>query len=166
MTGFLGFLKDEWRTVAPNDPLEYSFLDRDFANQYRADERFAIIMDYAAYLGMLIACLGLVALASIAVTRRSREVGIRKVLGASATGVTRLLSYDFLKLVAVANLAAVPLVWIAMNGWLDQFAYRVQFGVDVFLTTAIISFLASAVSIVALVVRAATMNPVTTLRHE
>ena len=163
---FLTFLKNEWRRIAPNSPLRHSFLDEDFGNQYRSDERMATIMDASSGLGILLACLGLVALASLAASRRFKEMGIRKVLGAKTGDIAGLLSIDFLKLVLAANVLAAPAVWFTMNRWLDGFAYHVQIGPNAFVLTILATLLAALVCIVAFVLRAAMVNPVETLRYE
>jgi putative ABC transport system permease protein len=166
MGPFLNFLKDTWRRMAPDSPLRYSFLDEDFGEQYRSDERMAKIMDASSGLGILLACLGLVALASLAVSRRFKEMGIRKVLGANAGNIAGLLVVEFLKLVAVANVVAVPAVLFVMNRWLENFAYHVPIEPNVFILTIIATLLASLLCIAVFVLRAAMVNPVETLKYE
>jgi len=163
---FLGYLSNEWRAIAPDVPLRYSFLDEDFGNQYRADERLAAMVDGSSGLGILLACLGLVALTSLAVNRRTKEMGIRKVLGAHAGSIAGLISVDFLKLVAIANLVAVPFVLLAMNRWLEDFAYHVQVGPGAFVVTMAATLLVSLLSIAVFVLRAMRVNPVEALRYE
>lgn len=163
---FLGYLSDEWHVIAPDVPLRYSFLDEDFGNQYRADEQLATMVDGSSGLGILLACLGLVALTSLAVNRRTKEMGIRKVLGAHVGSIAGLISVDFLKLVAVANLVAVPFVLLAMNRWLENFAYHVQVGPGAFVLTMAATLLVSILSIAVFVLRAMRVNPVEALRYE
>jgi len=166
MEQFLEHLRNEWRKMAPDRPLSYSFLDDDFGNQYRSEQRFAAMMGYASGLGISIACLGLVALVSLIIGRRVKEVGIRKVLGASAPRIAAGLSFDFLKLVVVGNLLSIPVVWLAMSRWLEEFAYRTTIGPSVFLLSAFVVLIAATVCIASLVIRTATTNPVESLRYE
>ena len=166
MSVFMGYLKDQWRRVAPDRPIQYSFLDEDFGRQYRSEERFAGIMGYASGIGISVACLGPVALASLVLGRRVKEVGIRKVLGASAPGIAAGLSFDFLKLVMVANVLSIPAVWLLMNRWLEEFAYQTEIGAGVFVLSALAMLVAAFLCIGGLVMRTALTNPVESLRYE
>jgi putative ABC transport system permease protein len=159
-------LRQTWQSAAPDVPFDYYFLDEAVQAQYLQEARLARIASTASILAILIAALGLFALATLSVTRRRKEVGVRKVLGASTAGLVTLLSKDFLMLVAVAFVIAAPLAYFGVSRWLESFAYRIEPGVAVFLfaglTAASIAFLA--VSYHAF--RAATADPVKALRSE
>jgi putative ABC transport system permease protein len=162
----LAMLRQTWARAAPDAPFNYYFLDEAVQAQYVQEARLARIASTAAALAILIAALGLFALATLAVTRRRKEVGVRKVLGASTAGLVALLSKDFLKLVGIAFVIAAPVAYVGVIRWLESFAYRIEPGVSVFVVAgaaaALIAFLA--VSYHAL--RAATADPVKALRTE
>ncbi len=162
----LADIQNKWETILPNDSFNYQFLDENFDKQYRSQERFGSLFLNFAVLAILISCLGLLGLAAYSMLQRKREIGVRKVLGASVTQVVKLLSTDFLKLVTTAFLIASPLAWYVMNDWLSRFAYRISIEWWMFLlagTSAIIIALAT-VSFHAL--KASLANPVKSLRTE
>src|SRR6201986_2960618 len=111
-----------WKKYSPDQPIRYTFLDEEFASMYQDVQRTGNIFTSFAVLAIIIACLGLFALSAFMAEQRSKEIGIRKVLGATVTGITTLLSVDFIKLVAIAILIASPVAWYTMNKWLDGFA--------------------------------------------
>ena len=150
----------------PEYPLKYSFLDEDLRRFYEGEERWGKIVGWAGGISIFLACLGLLGLAALAAVNRTKEVGIRKVLGASVTGIVGLLSKDFLKLVVIALLIASPLAWYFMHRWLEGFAYRINIGWSVFLITAIGAMLVALVTVGVQAVKAAVANPVTSLRTE
>ncbi len=113
-----------WKQFSPDQPIRYTFLDESFANMYADVQRMGHIFTTFAILAIIIACLGLFALSAFMAEQRSKEIGIRKVLGASVSGITTLLSFDFVKLVALAILIASPIAWWGMNKWLQGFAYH------------------------------------------
>ena len=162
----LAALESAWSTVLPERPFTYRFLDDRIEAQYRSDERTAQLFAVFALLAILIACMGLFALAAYAAQRRTKEIGIRKVLGATAQSVVALLSKDFLTLVLLGFVIAVPVAYLAMHRWLQDFAYRIDIGVLPFLLTAVfVTFIAAAtVSYHAL--RAAWTDPAVALRDE
>ena len=162
----LADIQNKWETILPNDSFNYQFLDENFDKQYRSQERFGSLFLNFAVLAILISCLGLLGLAAYSMLQRKREIGVRKVLGASVAQVVKLLSTDFLKLVTTAFLIASPLAWYVMNDWLSRFAYRISIEWWMFLlagTSAIIIALAT-VSFHAL--KASLANPVKSLRTE
>lgn len=162
----LAFLEDQWKQVIPDKPFDFVFLDESVQQQYEADARWGRIVQVAAFLAILIACLGLFGLAALAVAGRTKEVGIRKVLGAPVRSLVGLLSRQFVAMVFVAVVLAAPLAYLAMQRWLQDFAYRIDVGLGVFLLAG-----AGALSIALLavsyhVIRAALSNPAEVLRYE
>ncbi len=162
----LTLLRDAWRRVSPNAPFEFYFLNEDVNNQYRAEQRWGKIVGCTSVLANFIACLGLFGLATLTVARRNKEIGIRKVLGASVAGVVCLLSQDFAKLVLAASLAAWPMAYFAMNQWLQDFAYRINLGWWVFAVAGGITLLLALLTVSVQAIKAALANPVEALRYE
>ena len=162
----INILKKAWQAVAPNQDFEYHFLDESLASAYEQEQKSATVVKIASGLSIFIACMGLFGLATLTVTRRTKEIGIRKVLGASATQLVKLLSKDFLVLIVVASLIAFPVAWWAMNKWLADFAYRTGISWWVFAIAAIVSIVIAFVTISTQAVKAAMMNPVKSLRTE
>jgi putative ABC transport system permease protein len=162
----IDMLKEKWREIHPHLPLEYYFLGDSFDSQYDSEERLSDLVASFAGLAIFIACLGLFGMASFAAEQRTKEIGIRKVLGASVPGIITLLSKDFLKIVGIANIIAWPMAYFIMKRWLQDFAYRASielrfFIIAGFLALAIVLFTVSYQAI-----RAATTNPVDSLRYE
>ena len=162
----LDMLKQVWKHVAPDQEFEYRFLDETVAAQYRQEKRTATIVKIASALSIFIACMGLFGLATLTVVRRTREIGIRKVLGASVGSVVRLLSKEFLVLVIIAAFIAFPLGWWAMNKWLEDFAYRIHIAWWVFPVAGIAALLIALLTVSFQAIRAAIANPVKSLRTE
>ena len=150
----------------PGFPFEYRFLDDDFQAQYLAEKRISVLSRYFGGLAILISCLGLFGLVAFTAERRFKEIGIRKVLGATAGGILLLLSKDFLRLVGIAILLAFPLAWWAMDQWLQGFAYRIRIGSDIFLIAAASILLLTIATISFQSLKAAFSNPVDRLRSE
>ena len=155
-----------YRTLFPGNPFNFSFVDEKFAEQYRNDRRFAALFSVFAGLAILIACLGLFGLASFAAQQRTKEIGIRKVLGASVSGIVALLSKEFVKLVLAANLIAWPLTYAVMNNWLRDFAYHIDIGWWVFALAGAMALLIALLTVSTQAVKAALANPVEALRYE
>jgi putative ABC transport system permease protein len=164
--GTLDFLAAKWKTYTKVHPFSYSFLDEKLDALYRAEQRFGKIFSIFAGLAILIACLGLFGLASFTAGRRTKEIGIRKVLGASVAGIVNLLSSDFTKLVIAANFIAWPLAWFAMNRWLQDFAYRVEIGWWIFVLAGGLALIIALLTICTQAIKAALANPVEALRYE
>ncbi len=162
----LNTLKKVWKQVAPDQEFEYRFLDETVAAQYRQEQRTATIVKIASGLSIFIACMGLFGLATLTVVRRTREIGIRKVLGASVGSVVGLLSKEFLVLVIIAALIAFPLGWWAMNKWLEDFAYRIKIEWWVFPLAGVAALLIALVTVSFQAIKAALANPVKSLRTE
>ena len=149
-----------------NTPFDYKFLDEDYRAQYTAETRIGVLARYFAGLAIIVSCLGLFGLASFAAQKRRKEIGIRKVVGASVRQVVLLLSTDFLKLVSIAVVIAFPLSWWAMNQWLHNFAYRVPIGADIFVAAAGAILFITLLTISFQSIRAALANPSESLRTE
>ena len=162
----LNTLKQVWKSVAPDQEFEYRFLDETVAAQYMQEKRTATIVKIASALSIFIACMGLFGLATLTVVRRTREIGIRKVLGASVGSVVQLLSKEFLVLVIIAALIAFPLGWWAMNKWLEDFAYRIHIAWWVFPVAGIVALLIALLTVSFQAIKAALANPVKSLRTE
>ena len=166
MTQTLSFIERTWRAFNPNYPFNYFFFDEHFDQLYRADQRFGDVLVMFALLAIFIACLGLFGLVSFAAEQLTKEIGIRKVLGATATNVMTLLSQDFVKLVLVANLIAWPVAYYAMSKWLENFAYRIDIGWWVFALAGGLALVIALLTVSTQAVRAALANPVESLRYE
>ena len=162
----IAYLEEEWSSVAPVYPFDYFFLDETFTAMYRAESRLSALVRAFAILAIFIACLGLFGLAAYEMERRTKEVGIRKVLGASSSGLLLRFSRQFLWLVGVAFLLAVPLTWYLMDRWLENFAYQIQLGAGVFLLAGGIALLTAWLAIAYHAWLAARSNPVEALRYE
>ena len=159
-------LEAYYKKFHPNYPFEYSFLDSDYKALYAAEERVGTLSRYFAVLAIIISCLGLFGLAAFTAQKRQKEIGVRKVVGATATNIVLMLSKDFLKLVAVSVLIAFPLSWWAMHQWLQSFAYRTDIGVTVFLFAAVSILLITLLTISFQAIKAAIANLVKSLRTE
>lgn len=159
-------LKMEWENLAPDRPFEFVFLDERLDKLYRADQNFQSVFSYFTFLAILIACLGLFALASFTAERRIKEIGIRKVLGAGIGQLVFLLSNDFLRLVVAAVILATPIAWLAMNRWLDNFAYRIEISWTAFALAGLTALLIAFLTVSFEAFKAARRNPVHALKYE
>jgi putative ABC transport system permease protein len=162
----MDLLKKKWGELDPNRPFHYYFLDDSFDDQYRREERLKNITFYFSFLAIFIGCLGLFGMASFTAEQRTKEIGIRKVLGASVSGIVRLLAKEFLILVAVANLIAWPVAYWAMSRWLQSFAYRTGIDPLLFVLSAAIALTIALITVSYQAIRAALSNPVDALRYE
>jgi putative ABC transport system permease protein len=166
MSGTIALLRREWEKFLPDEPFEYSFMDERFDNMYRAEKRVGQIFGIFAGLAIFIGCLGLFGLASFTAERRTKEIGIRKILGASVPKIVGLLVREFLILVCIANLVAWPIAYFMMRRWLEDFAYRAAFGLSIFLIAGTFTLLVSLTTVGFLALRAALSNPALSLRYE
>ena len=164
--GFLTNLKKQWDAFKPAGPLEYNFLDEKFASLYASEQRTEQIFSAFAILAIIIASLGLFGLSAFVIEQRTKEIGIRKVLGASVQQVLLLVSKEFLLLVGIAFIISVPVTWWAMNEWLRDFAYRINIGTGVFAAAGFSAVLIAFLTISFQAIRAAIANPVKSLRTE
>ncbi len=166
IAGALAALEQTWNRLSPAWPFEYSFLDESLDALYRADEKVGQVFGSFAAIAVAIACLGLLGLAAFTAERRTKEIGIRKVLGASVSGVVALLSKEFLQLVLLANLIAWPVAYFATKKWLEEFAYRIDLGLTAFLLAAATALLIAFVTVSLQAIKAAMTNPIEALRYE
>ncbi len=155
-----------WKKFEPSYPFNYRFMDETYDNLYKADQRTGKLFNYFAGITILVSCLGLFGLAAFTAEQRTKEIGIRKVLGASVPGIVGLLSKDFLKLVLLANLIAWPVAWWAMSKWLEDFAYRITIDPGMFIMAAIVAILIALVTVSFQAIKAAIANPVKSIRTE
>jgi len=164
--GALTGLETRWNELAPEYPFSCSFLDERIDALYRAEQRMMTLFNYFTGLAMFIACLGLFGMASFTAERRTREIGIRKALGASETDIVRLLSMEFSRLVLLANVIAWPIAWLAMNRWLQSFAYRVDMSIWLFVAAGAGAFVVAFITVASQAIKAAVTRPVEALKYE
>jgi putative ABC transport system permease protein len=162
----MGFLSERWMQHNPLRPFRYFFLDDSFDVQYRADERLSKIFSYFSILAIFIACLGLFGLASYTAEQRTKEIGIRKVLGATISGIVKLLTKEFSKWILVANIIAWPVAYFAMRKWLQGFAYRTSIEFYIFILSAVIALAIALMTVSYQALKAAKADPVKSLRYE
>ncbi|WP_234573175.1 ABC transporter permease [Rhodohalobacter sp. 614A] len=155
-----------WREVAPHRPFLFSFLDQSFDAQYQTVEKFGALFGIFTALAIFVACLGLFGLAAYAAQQRTKEIGVRKVLGATVRDIIALLSKDFVKLVCIGFVIAIPIAWYVMNQWLADFAYRIDIGWRIFAIAGAIAILVALITVSWQSLRAALMNPINSLRSE
>ncbi len=158
--------EQKFSSMAPGMPFSYQFMDESFAEVYRTELRVGKLALIFSVLAIFIACLGLLALATFMAEQRTKEIGIRKVLGADVGGIVNLLSKDFIKLVLIAFIIATPLAWYVMNSWLEDFAFRIQIRWWVFIVSGLIALFIALITVSVQAIRAALMNPVNSLRAE
>lgn len=155
-----------WKELAPGQPFQYSFLDEDFGRMYASEQRLGETFAIFASLAIIIACLGLFALTSFTAEQRTKEIGIRKVLGASVGSIVMLLSKEFGKLILIAFVLAAPLAWYAINWWLKNYTYKVEIGILVYVIAGVFAFAVAWITMSYQSIRAARNNPVNSLRSE
>jgi len=166
LSNLIAGIQNKWKTLAPGLPFNYRFLNESFDEMYRAEQRVGTLSIIFSVLAIFIACLGLFGLATFIAKQRTKEIGIRKVLGASVTSVTKMLSKDFIKLVIIACIIAIPLSYLAMNKWLQGFAYRIHISWWIFLIAGIMAILIALITVSFRAIKAAVANPVESLRSE
>ena len=162
----LAAIEEKWKTLIPNRPFNYFFLDEFFDRQYRSEQRFGNLFLNFAILAIFISCLGLLGLASYSTYQRTREIGIRKVMGASVSGIVHLLSKEFLALLFIAFVIASPIAWLVMHRWLEDFSYRIGIHWWIFMISGTIAFVVAIFTVSFQAIRAALANPVISLRTE
>jgi ABC-type antimicrobial peptide transport system permease subunit len=162
----LAGIEDTWSTVFPDTPFEYHFLDEAYDRLYRTERRMGTLFNYFSGLAIIISCLGLLGLASFMAEKRTKEIGIRKVLGASLAGIVVLLNKQFTKWVLIANLVAWPIAYYAMSKWLQGFAYRINLGIGTFALAAALALAIAVGTVSYQSVKAALTDPADSLRYE
>lgn len=159
-------ISNDWSSLIRGEPFEYSFLDEDFQRNYDSENRLSSIVRYFTLVAIFISCLGLLGLAAFSAEQRIKEIGVRKILGASNAQIILLLSKDFLKLVGVALIIASPVAWLVMNKWLQSFAYRTVIDWSVFVVTIVSTIFIAFLTISFQSAKAAMTNPIKSLRSE
>jgi len=166
MAGTLAFLKKVWQDYRPEYPFEYSFLDAEVQELYESEQKLGQIFAIFSILAVVIACLGLLGLASFTAEQRTKEIGIRKVLGATVSGIVLLFSREFVKLVAIASIIAWAVAFYGMSYWLETFAYHTDIQMLTFVYAGLLALLVALTTVSFQAVRAALANPVESLRYE
>lgn len=166
VAGLLAGMKKQWDSYKPEEPFEYHFMDDLFNKTYSTEQRTGNILTLFSLLTIFVACLGLFGLITYTAEQRTKEIGIRKVLGASVSQVTNMLSVEFLKLVLIASLIAFPVAWWGMHKWLQSFAYRITISWWMFVVAGLVALLIALITVSFKAIRAATANPVKSLRTE
>ncbi len=159
-------LKNTWKNIAPGHPFLFSFLDQDVQQQYQEIQRWGAIVRYASVFTILIACLGLFGLVTLTVANRTKEIGIRKILGSSVSSVVFMLTFEFGKLVILANIIAWPIAFFIMRKWLQDFAFRTSLSLDKFLISAVVALTIALATVSYYSVKAALSDPVKTIKYE
>lgn len=159
-------IEKKWKDISPGFAFEYSFIDEEVEALYRSEERLSRAVTLFTYIALFLASLGLFGLVMFSVERRIKEIGVRKVLGARIIDIVALLSKDFVRLMLLANFFALPLAYILINKWLQSFAYRIDLGIWIFIVSGMAALLASFLTISFQTIKAATANPVESLRYE
>ncbi len=166
LPNILDDLENTWRKFDPNHPFTYTFLDDKFDQFYQSEKQLGQISGFFSLLAISIACLGLLGLVAFDVEQRTKEIGIRKVLGASITNIVKLFTIGFVKLVFLANLIAWPIAYLVLEDWLQNFAYRIDIGLSTFLLSGTLVLVIALLTISYQSIKAALMNPIKTLRYE
>ncbi|WP_176723344.1 ABC transporter permease [Roseivirga misakiensis] len=159
-------LEEIWTSVIPEYPFDYEFLDDKIDQYYKSDQYFAMVFRIFSFIAILVSCLGLIGLVAFTTQRRAKEIGVRKVLGASITTIVSLLSKDYLRLIIIAALVSIPIAYYAMDDWLDNFVYSIGIQPHVFILGLLITIVLSWLSVSYLSIRAAKANPAESLRSE
>jgi putative ABC transport system permease protein len=166
VSSVIGLLEQQWKQFLPNQPFEYSFLDERFEQMYQSEQKIGKIFTVFAILAIFIGCLGLFGLAAFTAEQRTKEIGIRKVLGATSPRIIRLLLREFVILVGIANLIAWPIAYLVMNRWLTDFAYRTSPHILIFIFAGILTLVVSLLTVSFQAVKAALADPIRSLRYE
>jgi len=163
----LSFLKTKWdKFVGAQMPFRYEFFDENIKNWYQTEYRVGKIFRNFMFLTLFIACLGLFGLASFTAEQRTKEIGIRKILGARVTGLAMLLVKEFAKWVLIANIISWPIAYLMARNWLSRFAYRIELDLEIFVVSALVALFIATVTVSFQAIRAATANPIESLRYE
>ncbi|MDB5229870.1 MAG: macrolide transporter permease [Chitinophagaceae bacterium] len=166
MKGTIAFINNIWNKFSPGYPLDYKFMDDSYGKMYKNEEKLSDLLWIFALMAIIVGCMGLFGLAAFSAEQRTKEIGIRKVLGANVFNIVALLSKNFLKLVLIASIIAFPVAWWAMNNWLADFPYRVNISWWIFAVATIVALLIALLTVSFQSIKAATANPVRSLRTE
>lgn len=166
MSRTLGYLEEKLQPYITDRPFSYSFLDEDFARLYEGDKKTRRVFGIFSLLAIVISCLGLFGLASFTAEQKTKEIGIRKILGSSVLGVIKMLSWRFAKWVILANIISLPVAWYVMSRWLQNFGYHINIGLWIFVVSAALALFIALLTISFQSIKAATANPVDSLRYE
>jgi putative ABC transport system permease protein len=166
MKSVISNLKSVWKEISPDFPIEYNFLDESLDRQYKAEERFEKAFLCFSLFAILIACLGLFGLTAYTVEQRTKEISTRKILGATVTGITFMLSKQFVILVLLSNIIAWPIAYYVTNNWLKDFAYRINIDLWIFLASGTMALVIALLTVCSYAIKAAMANPVESLRYE
>jgi putative ABC transport system permease protein len=159
-------LGEIWKKFAPNSPFEYSFISQNFDAKFAAEQRLSDVILVFTTLAIFIACLGLFGLATYMAEQRSKEISIRKIMGATVSQVVMLLSRDFIKLIVISLLLAIPATWYGMNRWLEGFAYRIDFNFSFAILAGVLALTIAMFTVSFRAIKAATSNPIDSLKSE
>jgi len=162
----LSFIENKWKEVFPGQPFAYTYLSERFNRQFEADEKRGLIFTIFTILAIFIACLGLFGLASYMVEQRTKEIGIRKVFGANGNTILGLISKDFLMLILIGIVIAVPVSYYFMHNWLENYVYRMKIGVPIFIVAGLLTIVITFITISYKAYQAAIMNPASALKTE
>jgi putative ABC transport system permease protein len=162
----ISYINNIWKKYSPGYPMDYTFMDENFKRMYQSEDKFRALLIIFTGLAIFIGCLGLFGLAAYTAERRTKEIGIRKILGADVNSIVMLLSGEFLKLILIALVIAAPLAWYFMNGWLKDFAYRIEIGWAVFVLAGVLAIVIAMLTVSYQGIKAALVNPVKNLRVE
>lgn len=166
MTNTLSYINNVWNRFSPGYPLDYQFMDETYGQMYKAEEKLASLIWIFTILAIFVGCMGLFGLAAFSAEQRIKEIGIRKVLGASVQNLVMLLSKDFVKLVLISILVASPIAWYSMSSWLQDYAYRIEIGWWVFAAAGLLAILIAFLTVSVQAIKAAMANPLKNLRIE
>jgi hypothetical protein len=162
----INFIESKVREIVPSDPFNYNFLDEELDKLYKSEQLAGKLVRYFTFLAVFVSCLGLFGLASFTVERKTKEIGVRKIMGASVSRIFFKLSGGFTKCVLIANTIAWPSAWYVMNKWMNNFAYRVNLGLNVFIISGLTALIIALLTVSYQSIKAATANPVDSLRYE
>lgn len=162
----MNYIMNEWQKILPGYPIKYQFYDEWFNSEYKSEDYFAKIINLFAILAVVISCIGILGLAIFSSERRTKEIGIRKIKGAKITEILLMLNKEFILLVTISYLIAVPVAWYAMHKWLASFAYKTELSWWIFGLTGILALIIALLTVSWQSWRAATSNPVESLRYE
>ncbi|MBD0332011.1 MAG: FtsX-like permease family protein, partial [Chitinophagaceae bacterium] len=162
----IAYINNVWNQFVPGYPLDYKFMDESYGKMYKSEEKLASLLWIFTIMAIVVGCMGLFGLAAFSAEQRTKEIGIRKVLGASMLNIMGLLSKSFVRLILIASAIAFPVAWWAMNKWLEDFPYRITISWWVFAIAAIAAVIIALITVSFQTIRAAISNPVNSLRTE